>query len=58
MVITRKKTACLKNIFDSRLYRFISFTFYLKQSHKIFFIVITVSLKQKLKILWEKNQCE
>ena len=55
MVITRKKTACLKNIFDSRLYRFISFTFYLKQSHKIFFIVITVSFKQKLKILWEKN---
>ena len=55
MVITMKKAACLQNIFDSRLYRFISFTFYLKPSHKICFTVFTISLKHKVKIFWGKK---
>ena len=45
----------MKNIFDSCLYQFILFTFVLKSSHKIFFIIVTINLKQKAKILWEKN---
>ena len=55
-VITVKKTiyTYLKNIFDSRLYQFIAFTFYLEPSHKIFFITFTVGLKQNVKILWEE----
>ena len=31
-----EKTACLKNVFDSRLYQFIVFTFLQKPLHKIF----------------------
>ena len=56
-VITVKKTTTtyLKNIFDSRLYQFIVFTFLLKPLHKIFFTIFTVNFKQKVKILWEKN---
>ena len=39
----------MKNIFDSRLYQFILFTFVLKPLHKIFFKIFTVSLKRKAK---------
>ena len=45
----------MKNIFDSRLYQFILFTFVLKPLDKIFFTLFTVHSKQKAKILWEKN---
>ena len=45
-----KKTTYLKNIFDSCLYQFITFKFLLKPLHKIFFIIFTVGLKQKVKI--------
>ena len=55
-LIAMKKTAYLKNIFDLRLCQFISFIFYLKLLHKIFFIIFTVGLRQKVKILWE-NIC-
>ena len=44
----------MKNIFDSRLYQFILFTFVLKPLHKIFFIIFTVNFKQETQILWEK----
>ena len=53
-----KKTTYLKNIFDSRLYQFIAFTFLLKPLHKIFFTIFTVGLKQKVKtakVSWEKK---
>ena len=49
-----EKTTCLKNIFDSRLYQFILFTFVFKLLHKIFFKIFTVNFTLKVKILWEK----
>ena len=45
----------MKNIFDSRIYQFMLFTFVLKPLHKIFFTIFTVSFKQKDKILQEQN---
>ena len=42
-----EKTTYVKNNFDSRLYYFIAFTFFLKPLHKIFFTIFTVGLKQK-----------
>ena len=45
----------MKNIFDSRFYQFILFTFVLKPLHKIVFTNFTENFKQKAKILWEKN---
>ena len=45
----------MKNIFDSRFYQFILFTFVLKPLYKIFFTIFTVNFKQKTKILLEKN---
>ena len=50
-----KNTTNVKDIFDSRLYQFIAFTFILKPLHKVFFTIFTVGLKQKIKILWEKR---
>ena len=37
----------MKNIFDSRLYQFILFTFVLKLLHNFFFTIFTVNFKQK-----------
>ena len=53
-VIMVKKTTYLKNIFNSRLYQSMEFTFLLKPLHKVFFTIFTINFKQEVKILWEK----